>query len=86
MAPHPHELRELRNDWIMVAPMAKMGCVLGGCVGCMQQVKPAEAPEKSAHAEEQRKKDCTYTPGAFSWAPSLHEWWLCRQHGPYLIP
>lgn len=28
----------------------------------------------------------TYTPDAFSWAPSLHEWWLCRQHGPYLIP
>lgn len=32
------------------------------------------------------KKGSTYTPGASSWAPSLHEWWLCRLHGPYLIP
>lgn len=28
----------------------------------------------------------TYIPDAFSWAPSLREWWLCRQRGPYLIP
>lgn len=27
-----------------------------------------------------------YIPGASSWAPSLHEWWLCRQPGPCLIP
>lgn len=30
--------------------------------------------------------DSTYSPGAFSWAASLHEWWLCTQLGPYLIP
>lgn len=51
-------------------------------------VKPGSlGPErKEGNAAIKMKKDYTYSPGASSWAPSLHEWWLCRQPGPYLIP